>query len=190
MSARRTSPLVLTVSIGSVLVGLTLLLSPQAAAAQCSGDQPSACCTCHAATHPVANQGEWHIEHVGRDCCRYCHGGNDQTLDQAQAHIGVLRQPLDDAYLSCHSCHPDDYRARAAKFAVVLNLTSGSSEPVTHPVALVTANQAPPAAPADQSSEPLGTDDYGAPLLMVALIGAGVMSVLWGWGWRTRQATL
>jgi hypothetical protein len=188
MSARRASPLALIVSIGVVLTGLMLLFLPQIAAAQCSGDQQSACCTCHAETHPVATQGEWHIEHVGRDCCGYCHGGNTQTQDKDQAHVGVVRQPLADAYLSCHSCHPDDYRMRAAKFAVVLNVTSGSSEPVTHTVALVAANQAPPAAPADRFSEPLGTHDYGGPLLMVGLIGAVVMSVLWGWGWRARKA--
>ena len=57
-------------------------------------------------------------------------------MDKDQAHVGVMRNPLGDTYLSCHQCHPDDYQQRAEKFAVVLGVTPQSHEPVTATVAL------------------------------------------------------
>jgi hypothetical protein len=184
MSAQRPSPLALIVSIGVVLTGLMLLLSPRVAAAQCSGDQQSACCTCHAETHPVATQGEWHIQHVERDCCGYCHGGNTQTQDKDLAHVGVVRQPLEDAHLSCHSCHPDDYRTRAAKFAAVLNVTSGSSEPPT-PAPVRTTRSAS----ADQATGPQAVLDNGRLALIVALVDAVALGGLGWWSLRLRKRT-
>jgi hypothetical protein len=41
--------------------------------------------------------------------------------------------PLDDTYLACHQCHPDDYRQRAEVFAVALHVTPMSSEPTARP---------------------------------------------------------
>lgn len=82
MSARRTAPLEWLAPIGIIVVGLIVSLSPQAVDAQCSEGGAPSCCTCHAETHPVASQGEWHEEHARRDCCWYCHGGNTQTQDK------------------------------------------------------------------------------------------------------------
>lgn len=179
MSGRRASLVVLMLLIGLIVTGVGLLVAPQPAAAQCSGDQQSACCACHAETHPVATEGEWHAEHVGRDCCWYCHGGNTQATDKDEAHVGVVLHPLEDAYLSCHGCHPDDYRERAAKFGVVLKVTPGSSEPVTQSVALA----APAAlAEAEMTTQPVngaasGADasTWGTLLLLVCAVGVGVL---------------
>jgi hypothetical protein len=117
------------------------LFAPQAAVAQCEDPKPS-CCTCHAAAHPVFDQGEWHAIHARKECCRSCHGGNDRTQDKEAAHVGLTLHPLDDTYTSCHQCHPDDYRQRAEVFAVVLHVTPMSSEPTARPA--VVASTPPP----------------------------------------------
>ena len=64
-------------------------------------------------------------------------------MDKDQAHVGVVRDPLGDTYLSCHQCHPNDYQQRAEKFAVVLGVTPQSHEPITTTVAMNPASGAP-----------------------------------------------
>jgi hypothetical protein len=98
------------------------------AAAQCGGPggSVSPCKTCHEEQDPVANNGEWHIIHAEKDICINCHGGNGTTMDMALAHQGMTAHPLSDIYTDCHSCHPDDYNARAQLFAPTLGVTSGS----------------------------------------------------------------
>ena len=143
MSAQHRSSRWLTFALSAVVVGLTLCLTPMVVSAQgggpessgCSYPPPSSCSTCHAQLDPIANQGEWHILHARNDVCRNCHGGDDRTLDKAQAHIGMMPNPLDDTYLSCHACHTD-YQQRAEQFAVVLGVTPQSHEPVTTTVGL------------------------------------------------------
>ena len=189
MSARRTSPLVLMLSMGLLIAGLLLLIPPRAVDAQCSEGGAPSCCTCHAETHPVASQGEWHEEHARRDCCWYCHGGNTQTQDKELAHIGVVRQPLADAYLSCHTCHPNDYRERAAKFAVVLKVTPGSSEPMSQTVTLVTQSKAPPAAPVSAPpTEPPAAADQTGLLTLAAIVSAALVGLFLGRSLRARKS--
>ena len=148
MSARRPSRAMLAVAAAMVVAGLGLWLAPQSVLAQCGSSQ-SSCLTCHAAVDPVFTQGEWHVIHARKDCCRNCHGGNDQTIDQDQAHLGLMLNPLDDVYLSCHQCHPDDYERRAARFAAALKVTLGSSAPITTAVAIQpTGSEQPNQAPA------------------------------------------
>jgi hypothetical protein len=160
MSARRSSSRLLVSSISALVVGLVLWLTPAVVRAQsgsvpeaagCSNPPPSSCITCHTQADPIANQGEWHVVHARNDFCRNCHGGDDRTMDKDQAHIGVMRNPLGDTYLSCHQCHPEDYQQRAEKFAVVLGVTSHSNEPITTTLALNPSSGAPavrmPAAP-------------------------------------------
>jgi hypothetical protein len=56
----------------------------------------------------------------------------------AAAHQNLVANPLDDIYTNCHSCHPDDYQARAERFAAELGVTPGSSPtPTPVPVGLV-----------------------------------------------------
>ncbi len=136
MSAPRVSQTLLVTSLILLVIGLVVLFAPQAAVAQCEDPEPS-CCTCHATAHPVFDQGEWHTVHARKECCRSCHGGNDRTNDKEEAHVGVMLQPLDDTYLSCHQCHPDDYRQRAEVFAVALHVTPMSSEPTARSAVVV-----------------------------------------------------
>ena len=142
MSAQRVSHILLIASLIMLAIGLIVLFTPQAVVAQCEDQKPS-CCTCHATAHPVFEQGEWHAIHARKECCRSCHGGNDQAQDKETAHVGIVLNPLMDTYTSCHQCHPDDYRQRAEVFAVALHVTPMSSEPLTQTVAFQPPSSVP-----------------------------------------------
>jgi len=141
MSAQKVSGAVLIGSLITLAIGLLMLFAPQAAVAQCEDQKPS-CCTCHATAHPVTDQGEWHVIHARKECCRACHGGNDQAQDKDTAHVGIVLNPLTDTYTACHQCHPDDYGQRAQVFAAALHITPQSNEPTPRPA--VAASTPPP----------------------------------------------
>jgi MYXO-CTERM domain-containing protein len=177
MSAQKVSHTLLVASLSILAIGLFVLFAPQAAVAQCEDPQPS-CCACHATAHPVAEQGEWHIIHARKECCRACHGGNDRTDDEDAAHVGMTLHPLDDTYMACHQCHPDDYRQRAEVFAVALNITPQSREPMARPA--VAESTPPPTivTPLPQAAEDV-TPVWDWPVLLVmALLVLGFAVLL------------
>jgi hypothetical protein len=120
----------------SVLVALLawFAIPPALARAQC-GEIRSSCYTCHSQTDPVNGNAAWHSEFAHRYACWNCHGGNDTTQDQALAHVGLVQNPLADAYTSCYACHPDDYQQRAAQYATLLNMNVSFREPVAQTTA-------------------------------------------------------
>ena len=180
MSARKVSQTLLVASLVMLAIGLVVLFMPQAAVAQCEDQKPS-CCTCHATAHPVLEQGEWHAIHARKECCRSCHGGNDQAQDKETAHVGIVLNPLTDTFTSCHQCHPDDYRQRAERFAVVLHVTPMSSEPVTQTVAFQPPSSVPPIK-LPMTSGPIGTASVNpwlwALVVIVATLLIGLL-VIW-----------
>lgn len=180
MSAQKVSRTLLVGSIITFAIGLLVLFAPpQAAVAQCEDPKPS-CCTCHATAHPVGEQGEWHSIHARKECCRACHGGNDQAQDKDVAHVDMTLHPLQDTYMSCHQCHPDDYRQRANVFAVALHVTPMSSEPTARPP--VAASTPPPMI---LTPLPKATTDVtpagGWPVVLAVLVLAIGLAVI---GWR------
>lgn len=136
MNANRCCARWLTRFMLPVVLTLLGMVAVQPAWAQC-GDRPpdSSCITCHEATDPVSNLGEWHIIHAQKDCCWNCHGGNTQTSDKELAHEGMTRLPLEDTRLSCYPCHPDDYQSRAERFGAILGVQPVSHEPTPRPTA-------------------------------------------------------
>lgn len=179
MSVQQVSRAVLIGSLITLAVGVLVLLAPQAAIAQCEDPKPS-CCACHATAHPVTDQGEWHTIHARKECCRACHGGNDQAQDKETAHVGMTLHPLQDTYLACHQCHPDDYQQRAGIFAVALHVTPQSREPTPRPA--VAASTPPPMI---LTPLPKATTDVtpvgGWMIVPVIAILAISLSVIW---WR------
>ena len=131
--------------LGMFFLGISLLfwvLTPSPVSAQCgSNPQPdTSCYTCHVQEDPVAGNGDWHGVHGRKDCCAKCHGGNCSTMDKDLAHQGIIANPLTDIYTNCHSCHPDDYQAKADIFAAELGITPGSiATPTPAPVSKVQA---------------------------------------------------
>jgi hypothetical protein len=108
-------------------IDVFFLLPAQPASAQC-GSQASSCKNCHETQGqlPVSNDlTTWHGQHAFGDFCYLCHGGNNQATDLAAAHTGMV-YPLSDIVISCKSCHPNDYDARAQLYADTLGIKIGS----------------------------------------------------------------
>jgi len=112
--------------VAAVVAVLAFVAWPRPVAAQC-GSSVSSCKDCHEVKKqdPVNTKGEWHTAHAFGDFCEFCHAGNVKGTDKASAHTGLI-DPLSDVKGSCQSCHPNDYEARAAKFATVLGKPIGS----------------------------------------------------------------
>jgi hypothetical protein len=124
--------------MGILFLAMGLALWTESSAlAQC-GETPakSSCITCHETEDPVYGKGEWHTIHARKECCTNCHGGNCSAKDKDLAHVGLVANPLNDIYTSCHGCHPDDYTTRAERFAIALGVTL-YSRPTSTPVPIV-----------------------------------------------------
>jgi hypothetical protein len=117
-----------------LLAGIFVLWPASKASAQC-GSQASSCKNCHEtqAQDPVNNDGtDWHQAHAFGDFCYICHAGNNQSMDKATAHTGMV-DPLSDVKAACGSCHPNDLMERAqvyaTKLGVTVELTGGGVAP-------------------------------------------------------------
>jgi cytochrome c553 len=135
--------------LGALLVGSVILfMQIDQASAQC-GSQASSCKNCHEVQgqDPVNNDGTgWHESHAFGDFCYICHAGNNQSMDEAEAHTGMV-DPLSDVQAACASCHPNDLMERAGVYATALGVEIG------------TGGGSPPTGPADTGgSEPTGGD--------------------------------
>jgi hypothetical protein len=187
MSARRKGSRGLAISIIALVAGLAVWLTPAAVSAQdggvpessgCSNLPESSCYVCHAQTQPVSMASEWHAIHARQDCCWNCHGGNAQTMDQDQAHVGLMPNPLDDIYLSCHPCHPDDYQQRADRFAAGLDITPKSSAPITVAVAVQLPHSELVSQPPITTLPGNGLDSFLWPMTLVGIVAALLISLV------------
>jgi hypothetical protein len=125
MHARKFYYFLLPISI-LLLVGITLLWPTPPAEAQC-GSQASSCKSCHEVQGelPVNSDGtDWHESHAFGDFCEFCHAGNVQATEEADAHVGMV-PPLSDVEAGCASCHPDDLMEKAEVYAVALGVSIG-----------------------------------------------------------------
>ena len=139
-----------------VLSGLFLVLgcglwlgTATPANAQC-GSQASSCKNCHEvqAQKSVNNDGTgWHKSHAFGDFCYICHAGNQQAVDKAGAHTGMVA-PLSDIKASCQQCHPKDLDARAQVYAAKLGVTLGEAASLSASGNAVTTTQSKSSAPA------------------------------------------
>jgi hypothetical protein len=143
-------------SIALLIMGLTILtvavfslLTATPVKAQC-GSQASSCKNCHEvqAKMPVNSDGtDWHSAHAFGDFCHICHAGNSQSLDEAEAHTGMVA-PLADINAACLQCHPNDLEELAQVYATTLGVEIGVGAP---PAASTNTNPA-------GSSVPSGTE--------------------------------
>src|SRR3990170_1813960 len=111
-----------------IVAGIGLLWPASNASAQC-GSQASSCKNCHEVQgqDPVNNDGTgWHQSHAFGDFCYLCHAGNNQSMDKAESHAGMV-PPLSDVEAGCQSCHPADLMEKAQVYATALGVEVGTS---------------------------------------------------------------
>lgn len=128
MPHKKTSPALLMMGLTLLTVAGFSLLFFAPASAQC-GSQASSCKNCHEvqAKMPVNNDGtDWHSAHAFGDFCQICHAGNSQSLDEAEAHTGMVA-PLADIKASCQQCHPNDLQELALVYATTLGVEIGDA---------------------------------------------------------------
>ena len=110
-----------------LITGYLFLWPAEDASAQC-GSQASSCKNCHEVQgqDPVNSDGTgWHQSHAFGDFCYICHAGNNQSMDEAEAHSSMV-PPLSDVQAGCASCHPNDLMARADVYAAALGVEAGT----------------------------------------------------------------
>jgi hypothetical protein len=148
--------LFILVGLGFLLMSSLYLMWPATnAKAQC-GSQASSCKNCHEVQgkDPVNNDGTgWHQSHAFGDFCYICHAGNNQSMDEATAHTGMV-PPLSDVKAACQSCHPADLMARAQVYATALGVQVGEGSGA--------ASAAPTAAAGSTMTQTVTTDGGGA----------------------------
>jgi hypothetical protein len=161
------------IALGAILlVSLLFLLPTNRASAQC-GSQASSCKNCHEvqAKDPVNNDGKpWHTAHAFGDFCYACHGGNNQSMDKATAHAGMV-PPLSDPKTACQSCHPNDLDARVKVYTDILGVPASTSS-VSTPA---TTGAAPAATP---TTMPAAAGSTGGTSAGGTLVGIGPSQVI------------
>lgn len=121
----------LLMGVGVFLLASMFFLWPaREVSAQC-GSQASSCKNCHEVQgqDPVNSDGTgWHQSHAFGDFCAICHGGNAQSTNADEAHMGMVA-PLYDIQASCMACHPTDLDAMANVYATALGVEIGAGGP-------------------------------------------------------------
>jgi hypothetical protein len=152
MPSKRFTALLL-IGAGVFLLASMFLVWPAGdASAQC-GSQASSCKNCHEVQgqDPVNSDGTgWHQSHAFGDFCAICHGGNAQSMNAEEAHMGMVA-PLYDIQASCMACHPTDLEAMAQVYATALGVEIGAGGPSD---ASGAASSGAPASPASESGAP------------------------------------
>jgi hypothetical protein len=175
-----------------VLAGLLVFWPTSNANAQC-GSQASSCKNCHEVQgqDPVNNDGTgWHQSHAFGDFCYICHAGNNQSMDEAEAHTGMVA-PLSDVQAGCQSCHPGDLMDRAQVYATALGVEIGSGGDSAPPAGGSSDGSADASSGGSESSSTApesGTAGLSAPAMVVDQadlvdynrIYAGKQPINWG----------
>ncbi len=142
MSKRKSYHLMFFGGIALLLFSALWLWTAQPVSAQC-GSQASSCKNCHEVQGelPVNSDGTgWHQSHAFGDFCYICHAGNNQSMDKAEAHTGLV-PPLSDIQASCQQCHLDDLEARAQVYATALGIEIGGGAETASPEAEPTTTE-------------------------------------------------
>jgi hypothetical protein len=115
---------------------------PPASIARAAG---SACLECHEvqAKHPVSALGSWHVQHASGDLCGVCHGGQPLAQDEATAHQGTRRNPMENPQASCAICHPAEYEEQVAVYSAELSMTQTARPPTLAPSPTATTTPEP-----------------------------------------------
>jgi hypothetical protein len=128
------SPRVAALSL--VLLGVTLALGSPVAHAQTvepPAEPDAQCVACHQDLYFRYDTGKWHCLCAASPGCIHCHGGQPDTADEAQAHAGMIANPLQNDAAVCQECHCDDCQERVDEFMALAGGTVTSGRGRTYP---------------------------------------------------------
>ena len=150
--------------------------------ADCGTPPKSSCSICHSPNGHGQVMGDWNSIHLNQDICLNCHGGNGNSMDKDLAHDGVIRQPLNDVYTDCHSCHPSDYLARSAQIAASLNVTPDSCATPTA-IAVYAGSNSSHTGNLAKALDNQGATTAWKSFVVIPFTLAGLIFFLFGIGW-------
>gem|GEM_PF-1945601 len=178
-------------------LSLSFFFFAEAADGAC-GAAKSSCKTCHEVKKemPVANSGQYHVDHAFGDFCESCHGGVVKSQVKSEAHQG-MRDPLADAQSSCGLCHVTDLQERAQVYGAALNSTppggsngGGSGGGQVAKLEMVSAEEVPPQDLIDYNRvllELKGLEEQPGNKVLVLLnlaMAAILLALIWKYDWR------
>ncbi len=67
-----------------------------------------ACISCHENQYYMYDSGCWYCITESRDRCVNCHGGDGDSLNEQEAHTGLISNPLGHGSDHCATCHGED----------------------------------------------------------------------------------
>ena len=136
------------------------------------------CIGCHENLYFLHDTGKWYCLCSLSARCTFWHGGNPESLKEAEAHLGLVSRPTTDNASACQSCHPDDFQTRLEKFAALGGIQTAHPDSSTYHTAELIEDQTrsanPPAFLAYRKLEPwqwLGVGIVGVLMLGVVYFG-------------------
>jgi hypothetical protein len=130
------------IAICIIIIGVVILLMPQAIPARAQEPTPendANCVACHEHQYYLYDRGKWFCLCEAPMHCVYCHGGRTDSMDEDVAHEGLVLYPTRNHAERCQACHTEDYMSRVVTFETVAGVSST-------PIPIVTATAMEPVA--------------------------------------------
>ena len=118
--------------IAMAVLVIVLTLPQQAAGAQTrpqtTGMEEQACLSCHELMYYNYDSGKWYCLNERAGDCTSCHEGNPTSLQEEEAHAGLIVHPTRHDGEKCQQCHPQDAAAHIEKFDEIAGIKMVESE--------------------------------------------------------------
>ena len=114
---------ILIFALTSLLLIAMAFFVPPVQAQESTPPQESSCLVCHDNLYYLYDTGKWFCQCETQMTCTCCHAGNPDSLQEQEAHLGMVLYPTRNDATACQQCHPDDYKDRAVRFSEIAGLS-------------------------------------------------------------------
>ncbi|MFZ6031191.1 MAG: hypothetical protein ACOYYS_26070 [Chloroflexota bacterium] len=157
------------------LLGWSALGGAPVARAQSDTPQSGeACHGCHERVYQLYDTGKSFCLCAEKMTCTCCHGGNAASAVEAEAHEGMVANPVSEEAVPCRKCHTEDAEARVEKFATMAGMRT------FHAPAPSASRAAPASLEASSPARPLhwldpwqwaGLGGLGIGMIVIVILG-------------------
>jgi hypothetical protein len=118
MLAKRLIPFGTLIALMILLTGFAFPGQPAQAQVrvQASSTETQVCLSCHEDQYFLYDTGKWYCISERTEDCASCHGGNPWSLQEDEAHAGLVSHPTRNDGEICLQCHPQDAPAYIETF--------------------------------------------------------------------------